>query len=214
MKIKIFTFNPFGENTYIVYDEITLECMIIDPGCYNQAEENEISAYITAHQLKPVLLVNTHCHIDHIMGNGYISSTYKLPLHLHKDEEQTMQQSSGWGKMYGLEIGLQPTDRIYIDETSTLNVGSYQFKIFFTPGHSIASISFYCKQMNLLFSGDVLFNLGIGRYDLPWGNLETLTQSIKTQLYTLPDETKVFAGHGDSTTIGFEKLNNPYVNLR
>lgn len=213
MKIQTFTFNPFQENTYILYDEETLEGMIVDPGCFNTEEETQISQFIQTHNIKPTLLVNTHCHIDHIMGNGYISGKYQLPLHLHKKEEETMQHSSGWGKMYGLEIDIQPTDRIYIDETNTLTLGKYTFDILYTPGHSIASLSFYCRQAQILISGDVLFRQGIGRYDLPGGDFEVLKNSILTQLYTLPNEVKVFSGHGEPTTIGFEKVNNPYVNV-
>lgn len=214
MQVKVFTFNPFGENTYVVSDESTSECMIIDPGCFNREEEVEIAEYIRIEKLKPVILFNSHCHIDHIMGNGFISSKYQLPLHLHKDEEQTMQHSAGWGKMYGLEIGIQPNERIYVDQNSTLKLGSYTFNLLFTPGHSVASLSMYCEQANTVFSGDVLFRLGIGRYDLPGGDLNILSQSIQNQLYTLPDHTKVYAGHGEPTTIGFEKLNNPFVKFR
>ena len=213
MQIKTFTFNPFGENTYILYDEHTLACMIVDPGCHNRAEEQELSAYISDYHLKPELLVNTHCHIDHIMGNGYVSSKYKLPLHMHKDEEKTMEHSKGWGKMYGLEIGPQPDERIYINEGDELKLGSYIFELLFTPGHSIASLSIYCKEAATLVAGDVLFRQGIGRYDLPGGDFEILEQSIKTKLYTLPDDTKLYPGHGEPTSIGFEKVNNPYVRL-
>lgn len=209
--VKSFVFNPFAENTYVVHCTETLKSMIIDPGCRMANEEAALKNYIQSEQLEPVLLLNTHCHIDHIMGNGFVSNTWNLPLHLHQGEEETMNFSSVWGKTYGLEIGDQPVERVYISDLEHIKVGHESFQVLFTPGHSVAHISLYHAAQHILFSGDLLFRQGIGRYDLPGGNLQILEQSIRNRLYTLPHETKVFSGHGPSTEIGFEKEHNPYV---
>jgi glyoxylase-like metal-dependent hydrolase (beta-lactamase superfamily II) len=209
--VKSFVFNPFAENTYIAHCSETRQAVIIDPGCRMVHEESQLKQYIISENLKPVMLVNTHCHIDHIMGNGYVSRTWNLALHLHEGEEETMNFSSVWGKSYGLEIGDQPVERIYITDRENLKVGNETFEVLFTPGHSIAHISLYHAGQHILFSGDVLFRQGIGRYDLPGGNLEILEHSIKTRLYILPEDTKVYSGHGPVTEIGFEKEHNPYV---
>ncbi len=211
LSLKSFTFNPFQENTYLLIDDISKECILFDPGCSNSAEEQELKSFIESAGLKPTHLVNTHCHIDHILGNHFVASTWNLPLHLHRNELMTMQQSSLWGQSMGMDPGLPVSQHIYIDEGDTLPLGGEKIEMLFTPGHSVASLSFYHKKQNLLIAGDVLFRQSIGRTDLPGGDFETLANSIRMKLYTLPDETLVYPGHGPHTTVGFEKLNNPFV---
>jgi glyoxylase-like metal-dependent hydrolase (beta-lactamase superfamily II) len=211
LQVQHFTFNPFFENTYIVYDTETLACVIFDPGCYRASEEETLKKYIISKQLIPVALVNTHCHVDHILGNDFVARTWKLKLQLHEQEQITMQQTARWAEALGINPGVQEAERIFIDAGSIIKVGNYELIALFTPGHSIASLSFYCKEAAFVIGGDVLFKMGIGRTDLPGGDFETLAASIQHELYTLPHETIVYSGHGEPTTVGFEILHNPYV---
>jgi len=210
IKVEVFQFNDFGENTYVLSDD-TKECVIIDPGCYSQAERDVLTSYISQNGLKPVKLLNTHCHIDHILGNEFVSSQYQLPIHLHKEELFTYNETKRWTVMFNMPDIAIPENLVYVNEGDKIPFGNTTLDVLFTPGHSIASISFYCKEEGFVISGDVLFMQSIGRTDLPGGNLETLMQSIRTKLFTLPDSTKVFSGHGPSTSIAAEKANNPYL---
>ncbi len=211
MQIATFTFNEFSENTYVLFDD-TKQCAIIDPGCHSASEQAELVNFITQHNLKPTLLLNTHCHIDHVLGNAFVAKKYNLPLHLHQKELETYKDTDRWAKMFGMVVEEIPEPQVYINEGQTLNFGNTNLQILLTPGHSIASLSFYEPQTKQLISGDVLFYQSIGRTDLPGGNFETLITSIKTKLFVLPDETDVFSGHGPKTSIGFEKTNNPFLN--
>lgn len=209
MKIKSFTFNAFDENTYIIYDD-SKESIIIDPGCCNADECREISNFIIENQLNPVQLINTHCHIDHILGNKYISSKYKLKLAAHKKETQVLMFGIQTAMMYQISYDPSPEIEIFIDEGDTITFGNSSLKVLFTPGHSPASISLVNVEENILIAGDVLFQGSIGRTDLPGGNFETLTRVIKSKFFTLPDETVVYPGHGGPTTVGVEKRTNPF----
>jgi hydroxyacylglutathione hydrolase len=209
MQVASFTFNDFAENTYVLYDE-TGECAIVDPGCFRAHEREELTAFIAQHNLKPVLLLNTHCHIDHILGNAYVAHKYNLPLHLHKDELKTYSETGRWSMMFGILVDEIPEKQVYITEGSTLSFGNTTLEVLLTPGHSIASISFYNPASAQLISGDVLFYQSIGRTDLPDGDFDTLITSIRTKLFVLPDHTKVYSGHGPQTTIGYEKNHNPF----
>jgi glyoxylase-like metal-dependent hydrolase (beta-lactamase superfamily II) len=209
--LKAFVFNDFQENTYVLHDE-TKECIIIDPGCYTSTEQSELSNYISANALKPVKVVNTHCHIDHVLGNNFCCDKYGIALHLHRQELITYEGTSRWAELFGLSIKEIPDNRVYINEGDIITFGNNSFQIFLTPGHSIASLSFYSKENNMLISGDVLFCESIGRTDLPGGNYEQLIQSIRSKLFILPDSTMVYAGHGPSTSIGHEKKFNPFLN--
>lgn len=210
--IKSFTFNPFQENTYIVYDE-TKECVIIDPGCYTPAEKQRLADFIIKEGLTPVRLLNTHCHLDHIFGNEFCEDTYSLSLEIHRGELPVLARAPQSGQMFGVPTPAQRTPTLFIEEGDTISFGNTHFQVILTPGHSPASICFYNQAENYVISGDVLFHRSIGRYDLPGGNLETLLNSIKSKLFTLPDETKVYAGHGEPTNIGDEKIYNPFMNM-
>lgn len=210
LNIQTFVFNDFQENTYLAWDQ-TLECVIIDPGCYKASEQSALVEFILSKNLKPTLLLNTHCHIDHILGNDYIVDKYKLPLHLHEGELATYHDTGRWAAMFSLPAFVIPEQKVFLKEGETITFGETTFKILFTPGHSVASISFYDAKSNVLIAGDVLFKGSIGRTDLPGGDFDILAESIRKQLYTLPEETIVYPGHGPSTTIGHEKKYNQFV---
>jgi glyoxylase-like metal-dependent hydrolase (beta-lactamase superfamily II) len=211
IQVNTFTFNQFQENTYVLVCTQTRCCAIIDPGCSNRQEENMLVDFIEKNQLQPTLLLNTHCHIDHVLGNTFIADKYQLPLHLHKDELFTYRDANKWCAMLGIAPLAIPESLKYIDETMTVEFGNCMLQIAFTPGHSIASICFYNLAESICISGDVLFYESIGRTDLPGGNFETLIQSIKNTLFAWPDEMKIYPGHGPSSTIGHEKSFNPFV---
>lgn len=212
-QVHFFAFSPFSENTYIIYDA-TKECIIIDPGCYTEAERNTLSTFIQEQGLKPVRLINTHCHLDHVFGNRYVAETYQLALEIHEGELPVLESVPVVSQMYGIPNVQQspdPDPNKYIQEGDIISFGETELKVFFTPGHSPASVSFYCKEDGFIIGGDVLFQGSIGRTDLPGGNMDTLMKSIFDHFLTLPDETTVYSGHGNPTTVGAERKSNPFV---
>ena len=211
MDIKAFVNNPYQENTYVVYDD-SKECVIIDPGMYNAAEQNVVVNFIKVQNLKPVLLLNTHCHIDHVLGNKFIFDYYGLKPRFHQGELQLLQAVPAYAPQQGINYELSPEPEVFLPESGNINFGNSAFELLFCPGHSPAHLCFYGKADGFIIGGDVLFKSSIGRTDLPGGDFDTLIKSIKTQLFTLPDEVKVYPGHGPMTTIGFEKLYNPFIN--
>lgn len=204
------TFNPFQENTYIVYDE-TGECVIFDPGCINANEEQKLVKAITDNKLKPVKFINTHCHLDHVFGNKFVADTYDLPLGIHKGELIVLESVPAVCKAYGLPLPVpSPMPEYFIEEGEIISFGNSEFKVLLTPGHSPASLCFYNSKDAFVIAGDVLFKDSIGRTDLPGGDHQTLLDSVKTQLFVLPDEVEVWPGHGSSTTVGYEREHNPF----
>jgi hydroxyacylglutathione hydrolase len=210
LKVQSFTFNPFAENTYIVYDEMC-NCAIFDPGMYNASEQMELVQFIEKHQLKPQYLINTHCHIDHIMSNTFISEKYNLKLMAHQNEVQILSMGKASAAMYGLSYHLSVEITQFIDERDVIILGNDALEIRFVPGHSPGSLCFYSATGQFVVSGDALFQQSIGRTDLPGGDHSTLIGSIKSELMSLPDETIVFSGHGPETSIGDERVNNPFL---
>jgi len=211
MTIRKFTFNPmFQENTFVLSDE-TMECVIFDPGCSSPAEYSELKSYIEEAKLKPVRLLNTHCHIDHVLGNKFTSDTWDLPLEAHAGEVPVLESGKQVSKMYGIEYTPSPPIGKYIEAGDEIQFGNSVLKTYFTPGHSPASLSFFHEESKNLIAGDVLFYGSIGRTDLPGGDFDTLIKSIKEQLFPLGDDVIVHPGHGPSTSIGFEKENNPFL---
>jgi glyoxylase-like metal-dependent hydrolase (beta-lactamase superfamily II) len=201
----------FYENTYIIYDE-TNECVIVDPGCHNDNEKSRLVRWISQKGLRPVRLVNTHCHLDHVFGNAFVAETYKLPLEIHAGELEVLNRFEISAQRFGItRYELSPKPASYLSENDKLTFGNTSLDILLTPGHSPASICFYSPKDNFIVSGDVLFERSIGRTDLPGGNYDTLINSIKTKLMTLPDETIVYSGHGNPTTIGNERYGNPFL---
>jgi hydroxyacylglutathione hydrolase len=204
------TFNPFQENTYLIYDD-TQECIILDPGCSTPEEQAELITEIDRLALRPVRLINTHCHIDHVLGNRFISNTFGLTLEAHQGEQPVLDSGLQVASMYHIPYDPSPAIGKFLTAGDLIQFGNTTLKAIFTPGHSPASLSFYCEKDRFLIAGDVLFKNSIGRYDLPGGNLNTLMKSIKEKLMILPDDVKVHSGHGPSTTIGEERRNNPYL---
>ncbi len=211
MNIKSFTFNTFQENTFVIYDK-SRECIIIDPGCYSEKEEEELSEFIIEKELTPVKLINTHCHIDHILGNQFVTEKWDLELYMHKKDIPLLENAGEIGKMYGFEeFKGSPFPKHFLNEGDILTFGNSEFKILFTPGHAPGHICLYSKENNLVIAGDVLFQGSIGRTDLPGGDHSTLINSIITQLFPLSNETQVFCGHGPATNLGYEKEHNPFL---
>ena len=212
LSIKAFTFNPVQENTYILYNE-NGDCCIIDPGCYFSEEMEELKSAIENAGWKPALLLNTHCHLDHVFGNKFVHETWGLNLHIHEKEKAVLAFAPQSAEMWQLPFDNYEGPLEYMTPGSAIKVGQDELQVLFTPGHSPGSVSFYYERGNFVIGGDVLFNGSIGRTDLPGGDFNTLVNSIQTQFFTLPDETKVYSGHGPVTTIGLEKMNNPFVKL-
>lgn len=208
--LKKFAFNPFQVNTYVLSDE-TGECIIIDPGMQGDFEETEITEYIKNHNLKPVTLLLTHAHIDHIVGNSFIANKYDLQLTAHEDCVPFLTNAITYASTFGLTMDKVKDIDNYIDDNKELKFGNSELKVLFTPGHANGSLCFYSPEDNFVITGDVLFNQSIGRTDLRTGNYDLLQNSIWEKLFTLPDETVVYPGHGPETSIGFEKVNNPFV---
>ena len=210
INLKKFTFNPYQENTYVLFDE-TGACVIIDPGMYDGAEQNQLVNFIKEHNLKPTLLLNTHCHIDHVLGNKFVFDQWGLKPQFHKGELFILQAVAGYAPQMGMRYDLSPEPDTFLPETGTVNFGQSTLELVFAPGHSPAHLCFYAKEENFLIGGDVLFFQSIGRTDLPGGNHQQLIKSIKETVFLLPDDCEVFPGHGPSTYIGFEKMNNPFL---
>jgi hydroxyacylglutathione hydrolase len=211
MQIKKFTFNPVQENTFIVYDE-TGECVIIDAGCYFENERQELDRFIAEKQLKPVRLINTHCHFDHIMGVTHCRIKYKLKFEIHPDEAVLIEQAAEHGDLFGIPMEPVEAPDTYFLEGDQIKFGKSYLQVIEAPGHSPGGVAFYNPEQKILIAGDILFYGSIGRTDLPGGSFEKLTGNIKTKLLTLLEETIVYCGHGPETTIGFEKKNNPFLN--
>ena len=210
LQIKSFEFSPIQENTYILYNEFN-DCIIIDPGCYFDEEKETLSGFIDQAGLKPVMLLNTHCHLDHVFGNKYVAEKYGLTLNIHEGEKQVLDFAPASGLMYNMPFDNYSGEFKFLKEGDIIRLGEDELKVLFTPGHSPASLSFYSERDGFVISGDVLFYRSIGRTDLPGGNFDTLIKSIRTQLFVLPGETKVYSGHGPATTIGDEKRENQFL---
>lgn len=210
IKIHSFTFNAFQENTYVLYDE-THECVIIDPGCYDTYEKQELTEFIIGKELKVVAILNTHCHVDHVLGNNFVKNFFKVKLAIPKLEEQVYRAVKVYASNYGFFQYDEAEIDEFINEEERLIFGNSYLEILFLPGHAPGHLGFYSPMQNFIIAGDVLFNGSIGRTDLPLGDYDTLISSIKNKLYKLPDHTIVYPGHGPETTVGIEKKSNPFV---
>jgi len=210
ISIHSFTFNPIQQNMYLLFDE-TKECVIIDPGCYDDKERTILSKFISDNALKPVKLLNTHCHLDHIFGNRFVAEKYDLKLEINKKDLPVLDSFKKTCDLYGMNCDPSPQPSVYLEEGDIIEFGNSTLEILFTPGHSPGSITFYNTEQKFMIAGDVLFYGSIGRTDLPGGSHETLINNIKTKLFPLGDDFKVYSGHGQMTKIGFEKKNNPFL---
>ena len=210
LNIKILSFNAFQVNTYLLYDE-TGECAIIDPACYEPHEEKQLEEFIDSNKLKPVLQLYTHCHIDHVLGTNFVSEKYGLKPMTHKDSEFFFKTAKMHGASFGFEIEELVMPEKWIEDKEIITFGNQKLEAILAPGHAAGSLCYYNEDNKFLISGDVLFHGSIGRTDLPTGDFNTLISSIKNRLMVLPENTVVYPGHGDKSTIGFEKNNNPFL---
>lgn len=210
MRVTSFTFNPFAENTYLVYDD-SKECLIIDPGCYDKAEKSVLENFVRENDLKVVKLLNTHGHIDHVLGNKFVAQTFGVGLYNHPLDLDTLRSVKAYAPVYGIPNYEEELPAGHFEEGETIRFGDTELQVLFTPGHAPGHVVFYNEADKICLGGDVLFQRSIGRYDLPGGDLPTLLHSIRTKLFTLPDEVVVYPGHGPSTTIGEEKTHNPFL---
>ncbi|MDI9364041.1 MAG: MBL fold metallo-hydrolase [Flavobacterium sp.] len=210
LHIHTFTFNPVQENTYVVYNDKG-KAIVIDPGCYFTAEQATLQTFLTNHSLKVVQLINTHCHLDHVFGNKWAAKTFGLELYIHPEEEKMLAYAPQSGIKWGLPFENYTGPLHFLKQDYTIQLDENELIVLETPGHSPGSISLYAKAEGFVIAGDALFNGSIGRTDLPYASHQQLIDSIKAQLFTLPDDTKVYSGHGMPTSIGHEKLTNPYL---
>jgi hydroxyacylglutathione hydrolase len=213
IQIKVFTFNALQENTYLLYDE-TKECILIDPGCYDRSEQEELKDFIKENGLKPVKLINTHCHVDHVLGNKFVKELYGLKLYTSKEEEAGLRSVKLYASLYGFANYAETEIDEFIKEGDRIHFGNSELEILFVPGHSVGHLAFVNKEQKICIGGDVLFYQSVGRWDLPGGNQDTLLKSIQTKLFALSDDMVVYPGHGPETTIGREKRTNPFCAVR
>ena len=211
--IKQFTFNPFSENTFVLSDD-TKACIIIDPGCYEKSEQQELVNYIKSEGLKVEKVINTHCHIDHVFGNKFCQDTFKVDLLIPPKEDQTLRSVPLYAPMYGFANYQASEPDGFLPEEGELKFGESSLKILFVPGHAPGHLAFYSAAQKFCINGDVLFQGSIGRTDLPGGHHDTLINSIRTVMFSLPDDTVVYCGHGPSTSIAFEKKHNPFCAIK
>ena len=210
LTIKAFTFNAFQENTYVIYNEHAT-AIIIDPGCYEVSEQQVLLDFIQTNKLEVKRMLFTHAHIDHVLGAAFIEKTFGLKMEMHELELSVCRAIPSYASNYGFVYQAAEEPDSFLSIQDTIQLGTDILTIIFTPGHSPGSISFYCEAQQFIIAGDVLFFKSIGRTDLAGGNYDTLIQSIKTNLFTLPADTKVYAGHGITTSIGQERTHNPFL---
>lgn len=209
LHIKKFTFNPFQENTYVVHQG--KEALLIDPGCWDREEEKELGTYLSDNGLKPVRLVLTHAHIDHILGCAWVQEQYGLLPEMHKADLKTLEHGTRAAHLYNIPYTPSPLPEKFHSAGDVIRLGNEELNVLFVPGHAPGHIALHSKTQEFLIAGDVLFRHSIGRTDLPGGNMETLLQSIRAELFPLGDQVTVYSGHGPETTIGEERRNNPFL---
>jgi len=212
VSIQTFVFNPFQENTIVVFDE-TREAVVIDPGCYEPEERKELDDFIATQKLTVKHLLNTHCHIDHVLGNDYVKDRYNVKLMIHAYDEPVLRAVKTYAPNYGFGRYHEALPDQFLKEGDTVQFGNTTLRVLFLPGHSPGHIGFYNREQKVILSGDVLFEGSIGRTDLPGGDYNTLIDSIHQKLFTLPDDVVVYPGHGRTTTLGEEKISNPFCAL-
>lgn len=210
IQVKSFCFNAFQENTYVVWNEQG-DALIIDPGCYTFEERSTLRAFLTEQNLAPQAIINTHAHVDHVLGVAAIKEIYQIPFGLHQKDIVLLNDVKNRAEFYGFPHYQEPAVDFYLEEGKEITFGGLSPNVLFVPGHAPGHVAFYFADDQVLFSGDVLFRRSIGRTDFPLCSHEDLLKSIKTQLYTLPDAVKVYPGHGGPTSIGEEKALNPFV---
>jgi glyoxylase-like metal-dependent hydrolase (beta-lactamase superfamily II) len=211
IKIEKFIFSPFSENTYLIWDDESKNTIVVDPGCSDREEENILERFIEEKKLSMKYLINTHCHIDHIFGCHFIKEKYYPRFLIPEKDLPLLQHAEKQAEMFGVEIKIPPQPDQYLSEELFLILNKSKIEFLFTPGHTPGEFCIYLKAEKILVSGDVLFKESIGRTDLWGGNYDTLISSINTKLLILPEDVKVYPGHGEETTIGHEKYYNPFL---
>ncbi len=211
MMVQSFCFSPFQENTYVITDEATREAVVIDPGCYDQAEKEQLARYVADQKLTVRYLLLTHAHLDHVFGAAFVKRTYGVQMYLNEKDLPILDDVANRCQLYGLH-GYEPAERDHnLAGGDIIRFGDTALEVVETPGHAPGHVAFINHADRYVIGGDVLFRGSVGRTDLPYGNHNTLINSIQTQFYTLPDDYVVYAGHMEPTTIGHEKRTNPYT---
>lgn len=211
--IERLVFNPFQENTYLIFDD-TGACVVIDAGCHTTAEQEQLAACISDKKLKPVAQVYTHCHIDHILGMDFVAKTWNLPPLIHQAARPYLEQAPEQGQLFGLQIDFAtPQHGPYLEEGDAIRFGNEKLEVLYTPGHAQGHICLVNRTAKFVLAGDVLFRGSIGRTDLPGGDFDVLASSIREKLFNLDKDFVVYPGHGPETSIAYEMLNNPFVHL-
>lgn len=210
MDIKRFVFSPIEVNTFVLADQ-SGDCAIIDCGCYDLSEFEKLVKFIESRNLNPVLLLNTHCHLDHIFGNRFMLEKYNLRTLASREDEKNRKKAVQHATLFGLSMTEPPEPGGYIEDNQAITFGTTELTALYVPGHTTGSMAFYSSKDACVFTGDALFAGSIGRTDLEGGNYDTLIRSITTRLLTLPGSTVVYPGHGRETTIERERMTNPYL---
>ncbi len=210
MKLHRFTFNPFQENTYIAWCEVTLECAIIDPGTYDSHDHAQVKSFIEKLNLKPKFLLGTHAHIDHIFGNWWVKQEYNIPYYLHQEDLVMIQRSDTMAALWNLNYTQSPLPDFHLNHLDNISIGNSNFEVRFVPGHAPGHVIFVCHDQEFAIVGDTIFQESIGRTDLPGGNHDLLLQKIQEEIFSLPEQFQLFPGHGIDTTVKHEKHHNPF----
>ena len=209
METAIFTVNPFQENSAVLYDS-TGECAIVDPGFSTDEERKALIRFVAEKNLKPVLMLNTHCHIDHILGNKFIADEYNLELQIHQLDAPLLEAATSYAHLYGLNYEPSPAPTNFLEEGTDITFGKTKLEVLHLPGHAPGHVILIHRDSKTIIGGDVIFSGSIGRTDLPGGNHEDLLQSIREKLFTLPEDYTIYPGHGPQTSVGREKMSNPF----
>ena len=210
MQIKIFYFNELRVCTYVLWDD-TCECVVVDCGCGTENECSRLRKFIADNHLKPVLILNTHGHFDHVMGNAFLAKTYNIKSYIHAGDKEMLVQAANIAMGFGYKVENPPPPEGGLEDGQILRFGQSALQVLHTPGHSEGSVCFYAPEGHFILTGDLLFQGCIGRTDLPGGDYEEIMESLSTKIVPLPDDTVVYPGHGPATTIREEKLTNPYI---
>lgn len=213
LRIKRFVFNPFGENTYLAWDDTNNEAAIIDPGMTDEAERRLLAEFIEANRLKVTQIINTHLHLDHCFGDNYVKEKYGAQIKASPLDGSLGASVDTQASMFGLHIDpkYNVTTDVPLHDGDTLSIGAYTFEVIAVPGHSPGGIALYCPEARIAFVGDSIFAGGIGRTDLPGGDYDTLIEALRTQVLSLPPETQLLPGHDRPTTVAAEASTNPYL---
>jgi len=210
MEVFRLVFSPIEVNTYIVADT-TGECAVIDCGCYNEKEFQRLVRFIELKNFKPVLLLNTHCHLDHVFGNKFMFEKYNLRTYCHREEMLNLKNAPAHAEFFGLKMDEPPEPEAFIEDGEIIEFGNISLKTMHVPGHTAGGVAFYCEKESCIFTGDTIFAGSIGRTDLPGGNQNTLLKSIKEKILILNPSTIIYSGHGPATTIENELKRNPWL---